>query len=552
MPGWHSTETASAGLKIEQRGSDTVLVFAGRLDAEGAGSLWHNTLHAAGRAHALPLRFDLSAVSACDMTGAAMLLAAERAHGTPVPIDGADPRVTALLHRARPASVEAAPPKSAPGRSIGGHCVAGLTAVGDGIAFLGEALVAVLRLPTRGRMLRGADLLRYADQAGVRAVPLVMLLGYLMGMILAFQSAIPMRQYGADLFVANLVTISLLRELGPLLSAVILAGRTGSAFAAEIGTMKVNQEIDALTTMGLDPMTMLVLPRLIAVMAVLPALAMTLDIAGLARHGDGAALFRLSVRGDHASGASGSHDHRPVRRAVQGGLLRRGDRRDRLPRRDGHRLRPARRRPVRHRRRGRRHHLDHRAGWGAGAVVLPAAPVTIPPTVLPAIVPPPIVQVSGVGQRFGTRIIFRDVSFSVAAGEVFVILGGSGCGKSTLLNQMIGLLPPTAGDIDIAGQRITGKHGAAGRHAAQRSFGVMFQSGALFGSMTLLENVMLPLQMFTDLPADGCEAVARVKLGLVGLGDAVDADAGGDFRRHGQARRHRAGDGARPADPVPR
>ncbi len=282
MPGWHSTETASAGLKIEQRGSDTVLVFAGRLDAEGAGSLWHNTLHAAGRAHALPLRFDLSAVSACDMTGAAMLLAAERAHGTPVPIDGADPRVTALLHRARPASVEAAPPKSAPGRSIGGHCVAGLTAVGDGIAFLGEALVAVLRLPTRGRMLRGADLLRYADQAGVRAVPLVMLLGYLMGMILAFQSAIPMRQYGADLFVANLVTISLLRELGPLLSAVILAGRTGSAFAAEIGTMKVNQEIDALTTMGLDPMTMLVLPRLIAVMAVLPALAMTLDIAGLA------------------------------------------------------------------------------------------------------------------------------------------------------------------------------------------------------------------------------------------------------------------------------
>ncbi len=156
-----------------------------------------------------------------------------------------------------------------------------LNTLANGVAFLGEALVAVLRLPTRRRMLRLGDVLRYADDAGVRALPLVILLGFLMGMILAFQSAIPMRRFGADLFVADLVTISLMRELGPLLSAVILAGRTGSAFAAEIGTMKVNEEVDALVTMGIDPMTMLVLPRLIAVMLVLPALALALDIAGL-------------------------------------------------------------------------------------------------------------------------------------------------------------------------------------------------------------------------------------------------------------------------------
>jgi phospholipid/cholesterol/gamma-HCH transport system permease protein len=157
-----------------------------------------------------------------------------------------------------------------------------LELLANGVAFMGEVLVAVLRLPARRRMLPLGDLLRYADQAGVRALPLVMLLGFLMGTILAFQSVVPMRPYGADLFVANLVTISLLRELGALLSAVILAGRTGSAFAAEIGTMKVNQELDALVTMGLDPMTMLVLPRLIAVMLVLPALALVLDISGLA------------------------------------------------------------------------------------------------------------------------------------------------------------------------------------------------------------------------------------------------------------------------------
>lgn len=153
---------------------------------------------------------------------------------------------------------------------------------------------------------------------------------------------------------------------------------------------------------------------------------------------------------------------------------------------------------------------------------------------------PPIVDVRGVAQCFGTRMIFRDVSFTVTPGEVFVILGGSGSGKSTLLNQLIGLLPPTEGDIDIAGHRITGKHGTAGRHAAQRSFGVMFQSGALFGSMTLLQNVMLPLQMFTELPEDGCEAVARLKLGLVGLGHAAELMpaeiSGGMAKRAGIAR----------------
>src|SRR5213079_147103 len=106
--------------------------------------------------------------------------------------------------------------------------------------------MAVVRLPVRRRMLRLPDLLRYVDQAGVRSLPLILLLGYLIGLILAFQSAIPMQRFGATVFVANLVAISLLRELGPLLAAVILAGRTGSAFAAEIGTMKVNEEIDAL------------------------------------------------------------------------------------------------------------------------------------------------------------------------------------------------------------------------------------------------------------------------------------------------------------------
>ncbi len=152
----------------------------------------------------------------------------------------------------------------------------------------------------------------------------------------------------------------------------------------------------------------------------------------------------------------------------------------------------------------------------------------------------PVIEAHAMAQSFGGRTIFKNVSFTVAGGEVFVILGGSGCGKSTLMKQLIGLLPPSAGRIVIRGHEITGPHGAAGREAVLRQIGVMFQSGALFGSMTLLENIMLPLEMYTELPEEGREAVARVKLGLVGLADAallMPAEiSGGMAKRAGIAR----------------
>lgn len=126
------------------------------------------------------------------------------------------------------------------------------------------------------------------------------------------------------------------------------------------------------------------------------------------------------------------------------------------------------------------------------------------------------IVVDQVAQRFGPNEIFRDVSFEVAAGEIFVVLGGSGCGKSTLLKQMIGLLPPSAGRIAVLGHDVVRE-----TDAVRRDIGVMFQSGALFGSRTLLENVTLPLTMFTDLPAAARTEIARIKLALVGLADAA-------------------------------
>jgi len=131
------------------------------------------------------------------------------------------------------------------------------------------------------------------------------------------------------------------------------------------------------------------------------------------------------------------------------------------------------------------------------------------------------VRGAGLSQVFGGRTVFRDVSFEVARGEVYVVLGGSGCGKSTLMKQAIGLLKPTAGRMEVLGRDMYGKRKAGEGGDVQREIGVMFQSGALFGSMSLLQNVMLPLEMFTDLPPAGREAVARTKLGLVGLADAA-------------------------------
>ena len=128
----------------------------------------------------------------------------------------------------------------------------------------------------------------------------------------------------------------------------------------------------------------------------------------------------------------------------------------------------------------------------------------------------PIIEVKGLTAAFGDCVVLEDVSFDVRRGEVFVILGGSGCGKSTLLKHMIGLLPPAAGEILIDGGNIATATGGE-RAGLLGTFGVMYQSGALFGSLTLAENVMLALEEFTRLPREARELVARMTLALVGL-----------------------------------
>jgi phospholipid/cholesterol/gamma-HCH transport system permease protein len=274
---------AAAALAASRRGEARVLALTGRLEVGGVGALWAAGLRAAAAEPSRALVIDLAGLTTCDTAGAALLLAMVEAHAGPgaASFEGADPQVAAVLERVRTALVVPPPPPPAPPLSWSQVFAQAMVTVTGGIAYLGEALLAWLSLPARWRQFRLADVVRTADEAGVRAVPLVLLLGTLIGLILAFQSLVPMRRYGADLYVANLVAIALIRELGPLLAAVVLAGRSGSAFAAEIGTMKVNQEIDALVTMGIDPMTMLVLPRMTAVLLVMPVLTVLMELAGL-------------------------------------------------------------------------------------------------------------------------------------------------------------------------------------------------------------------------------------------------------------------------------
>ena len=151
----------------------------------------------------------------------------------------------------------------------------------DGVGYLGRVAVTGLR-SLRPRHLRLASITRHVYETGIQAIPIVSLIAFLISVIIAYLSAQQLRQFGAEIFTVDLVAIAVLREMGVLLTAIIVAGRSGSAFAAEIGVMRLNDEIDALHSMGVDPWEVLVLPRLIGLLIALPLLTVVADAMGLA------------------------------------------------------------------------------------------------------------------------------------------------------------------------------------------------------------------------------------------------------------------------------
>ena len=151
----------------------------------------------------------------------------------------------------------------------------------DMVRFIGEAFLAFLQL-LRGRAsFRSSDLFLLLQECGAQALPIVTLISFLVGAILAFIGAVQLQQFGAQIFVANLVGLAMVMEMGAMMTAIIMAGRTGAAFAAQLGTMQVNQEIDALTTLGISPMEFLVVPRMLALVLMVPLLTVYADLMGI-------------------------------------------------------------------------------------------------------------------------------------------------------------------------------------------------------------------------------------------------------------------------------
>ncbi len=156
-----------------------------------------------------------------------------------------------------------------------------LSRLGETVVFIGEVVVSLARIFTRRQRVRWRETFLVAEAAGLQALPVICMMGLILGLIVAFQGAIPLRRYGGEMLVADMVVLAMFREMGPLFTAIILAARSSSAFAAELGTMKINEEVDALRTMGLDPVPFLALPRLLAGVLVAPLLTVFTNFMGL-------------------------------------------------------------------------------------------------------------------------------------------------------------------------------------------------------------------------------------------------------------------------------
>ncbi len=224
---------------------------------------------------------DASGVLRCDGAGAALLFELIQRGAT---INQLPPQSQRLLNALNPeqALICAKPkPRINHIAQIGQQTAKIFSEFTRQVSFLGAIAQATIEILRHPKTFRWRDFLQQCELVGANAVPIVALISILLGVILAFQSAIPMRQFGAELYVANLLGLSLVRELGPLITAILLAGRTGAAFAAEIGTMKVNEEVNALVTFGFDPMQFLVLPRLMAGVLMAPLLTLFAEAVGL-------------------------------------------------------------------------------------------------------------------------------------------------------------------------------------------------------------------------------------------------------------------------------
>ena len=247
---------------------------------------WREVRRAVAEVPSRRVVVDAAGVDYCDGAGAALFveLLRQPREGT-VEVTNLKPAFAVLLKQFHPEvlahDLDPEPPRRPAVEEMGFAVTILWRDIRAQIEFIGELTSALWFAIRHPASVRWKDVWRICERVGADALPIVALISFLLGMILAFQSAVPMKRFGAEIFVADLIGLAMLRELGPLMTAILLAGRSGAAFAAEIGTMRVNQEVDALTTMGLNPVRFLVTPRIIAAVLMTPLLTLFSDLVGL-------------------------------------------------------------------------------------------------------------------------------------------------------------------------------------------------------------------------------------------------------------------------------
>ena len=279
----HFRLTPSRAAEVRPR-----LVIEGQLIFGEAAALWHEL-----SAHLDPLQageeldFDMAGVESVDGGTMALLVhlrAVLRLRSVRCDFIGAQGSVLEIVRLYRGDEKPVRRHKRYPEggfEQVGRTTVAFFKSAQGVFGFFGEMLLALIGQLKEPRTANWAEVPHTMELAGANAVPIVVLINFLVGFVMAFQGAVQLKQFGANIFVADLVGLSITRELGPLMTAIIVCGRSGAAFAAELGSMKVSEEIDALKTLGFGPIRYLVLPRALALMLVLPALTLLADLVGV-------------------------------------------------------------------------------------------------------------------------------------------------------------------------------------------------------------------------------------------------------------------------------
>ncbi len=390
-----------------------------------------------------------------------------------------------------------------------------------GVAFLGELIAAMGRVLARPLRFRSAAFVKQLEMIGFRSVPIIVLMSFLVGCIIAQQSVFQLRNFGTTAFVADLMGVLVLRELGVLLTSIMIAGRSGSAITAEIGSMKMREEIDALRTMGRDPMEVLIVPRVLALVVALPILTFIASMSALFGgglvawfYGDVSPDVYLSrlqniiphehVHGGDDQGTGHGAGHRPDRRhgGVEGARIRRVARSADKPRR-----------------------WSRRSSWSFSWTACSPCSLRRSATEMgasPSSQPETVIEVRDLAVGFGDRLVKRRAFARCLPRRNPRRRGRFGTGKSVLMRTIVGLLPKQRGTIRVFGRDMD-ELSIRERQSIERRWGILFQQGALFSSLTVKQNIQFPIRVYLDVSEALLDDIAMMKIEMVGLKpDAAD------------------------------